>query len=50
MRGCPFEDRERCRAAGLPEEVDYRARWRIALDLLDRTMEGDVHFRWLIAD
>jgi len=44
------EDRERCREAGIPEDVDYRAKWQIALDLLDRTTEGGVRFRWLTAD
>jgi SRSO17 transposase len=44
------KDRERCREAGIPEEVGYRPKWQIALDILDRTMEGGVHFRWLTAD
>src|SRR2546425_1228442 len=29
------EDRERCRAAGIPDDVAYRPKWRIALEQLD---------------
>src|SRR3954451_11906715 len=30
------DDRPRCRQAGIPEEVAYRPKWRIALEQLDR--------------
>src|SRR5262245_15086290 len=30
------QDRERCRAAGIPDDVRYRPKWRIALDQLVR--------------
>jgi SRSO17 transposase len=43
-------DRERCRAAGIPDEVEYRPKWQIALDLLDRTREQGVTFDWLTQD
>lgn len=43
-------DRERCRAAGIPDAVTHRPKWRIALDLLARTMANGVRFRWLVAD
>ena len=43
-------DRERCRRAGIPDEVVYRPKWRIALDLLDRTMGNGVQFQYLTAD
>lgn len=43
-------DRERCRQAGIPDEVTYRPKWRIALDLLDRTMANGVRFKYLTAD
>jgi SRSO17 transposase len=33
-------DRERCRAAGIPDNVRYRPKWRIALDQLDRLSES----------
>jgi SRSO17 transposase len=44
------EDRERCRAAGIPNEVDYRPKWEIALHLYDRAQEGGVCFDWLVFD
>jgi SRSO17 transposase len=43
-------DRERCRAAGIPDEVRYRPKWQIALDLLDHTMAHGVRFKFLVAD
>ena len=43
-------DRERCREAGIPDEVVYRAKWEIALDLLRRTVHNGVRFRYLTAD
>jgi SRSO17 transposase len=43
-------DRERCRRAGIPDEVVYRPKWRIALDLLDRAMKNGMVFKYLVAD
>lgn len=43
-------DRERCRKAGIPDDVVYRPKWQIALDLLDRTMTNGVLFKYLVAD
>lgn len=43
-------DRARCREAGIPDEVRYRPKWQIALDLLDRTMQNGVRFQYLAAD
>ena len=43
-------DRERCREAGIPDEVLYRPKWQIALDLLDRAMRNGVRFKHLVAD
>jgi SRSO17 transposase len=43
------EDRDRCRAAGIPDEVVYRPKWKIALELLDRARNG-VAFDWLTFD
>ena len=42
--------RERCREAGIPDDVVYRPKWRIALDLLERTMKHGVRLAWLTAD
>ena len=44
------QDRERCRAAGIPDEVRYRPKWRIALDQVVRLSGNGVHFDWLIFD
>ena len=42
-------DRDRCRQAGIPDEVGYRPKWQIALDLLARSWETGVRFRYLCA-
>ena len=44
------EDRERCREAGIPDDVVYRPKWRIALDLMERTINNGIRFKWLTAD
>jgi SRSO17 transposase len=43
-------DRARCRAAGIPDEVVYRPKWQIALDLYDRARSNGVWFDWLTCD
>jgi SRSO17 transposase len=43
-------DRERCRQAGIPDDVRYRAKWRIALDQLLRLHANGVRFDWLTFD
>jgi SRSO17 transposase len=43
-------DRPRCRAAGIPDAVRYRAKWRIALDQLIRLDGNGVRFDWLVFD
>ncbi|HLN30291.1 MAG TPA: IS701 family transposase [Gemmataceae bacterium] len=44
------QDRERCREAGIPDDVVYRPKWRIALELYDRAVANGVHFDWLTFD
>jgi SRSO17 transposase len=44
------EDRPRCREAGIPDEVGYRSKWRIALDQLIRLHDNGVIFDWLTFD
>jgi SRSO17 transposase len=44
------KDRDRCRAAGIPDEVVYRPKWKIALELLDRACSNGVKFDWLTFD
>lgn len=43
-------DRDRCREAGIPDDVRYRAKWRIALDQLIRLRTNGVTFDWLTFD
>jgi SRSO17 transposase len=43
-------DRERCRAAGIPDEVVYRPKWKIALELLDHARANGVTFDRLTFD
>jgi SRSO17 transposase len=44
------DDRERCREAGIPDEIVYRAKWRIALEQLDRAKNNGVKLDWLTFD
>lgn len=43
-------DRPRCREAGIPDDVGYRPKWQIALDLLDRAKANGVMLDWLAVD
>jgi SRSO17 transposase len=44
------DDRERCRRAGIPDEVVYRPKWVIALEMIDRARSNGVRFGWLTFD
>src|SRR5947209_5661659 len=33
------DDRERCRAAGVPEEIGFRPNWQLALGLIDQALD-----------
>lgn len=44
------DDRERCRAAGVPDEVEFKTKWQIALDLIDQTLGFGVSLRPALAD
>lgn len=44
------EDRERCRAAGIPEDMVHRPKWAIALELRDQAVARGVRFAWLTGD
>jgi SRSO17 transposase len=44
------EDRQRCREAGIPDDVGYRSKWQIALDQLVRLHHNGVRFDWLVFD
>jgi SRSO17 transposase len=44
------EDRPRCRAAGIPDEIKHRTKWRLAMDQLIRLSGHGVTFDWLTFD
>jgi SRSO17 transposase len=44
------DDRDRRAAAGIPDEVRYQAKWRIAFDQLLRLDANGVRFDWLTFD
>jgi SRSO17 transposase len=43
-------DRPRCQAAGIPDDVRYRPKWRLALDQLMRLSGNGITFDWLAFD
>jgi SRSO17 transposase len=43
-------DRERCEQAGIPDEVRYQAKWRVAFDQWLRLDENGIKFDWLAFD
>lgn len=44
------ENRERCREAGIPDDVVYRSKWEIALEQVQRALGNGVRFAWLTFD
>jgi SRSO17 transposase len=44
------DDRPRCRQAGIPDTLEYRPKWQIALELYDRAVVNGVRFAWLTFD
>ena len=44
------DDRERCRAAGIPDDVVYRPKWEIALEQYDRATANGIVFEYLTFD
>ncbi len=44
------EDRDRCREAGIPDEMVYRPKWVIALELYGRAIANGLHFDWATFD
>ena len=44
------DDRDRCRAAGIPDDVVYRPKSEIGLELYDRARGNGVVFDWLTFD
>ena len=43
-------DRDRCREAGIPDDMVYRPKWKIALELYDRAAGNGLHFDWMTFD
>jgi SRSO17 transposase len=43
-------DRDRCRAAGIPEEVEFETKPRHAMAMLARAFDAGVPFAWVTAD
>jgi SRSO17 transposase len=43
-------DRDRCREAGIPDDMHYRPKWKIAPELYDRAVGHEIHFDWLTVD
>lgn len=48
--GTWHEDRERCRAAGVPDDVVYRSKYHIALEQVRRARGNGIRFAWLTFD
>lgn len=44
------EDRERCREAGIPDDVVYRPKWEIALEQHNRATKNGIVFDWMSFD
>ena len=43
-------DRERCRAAGIGDEVEFATKPRLAQHMIERALDAEVPFSWLTAD
>ena len=43
-------DRERCRAAGIPDDVVHRVKWQIAVTQVTQALGNGVRFDWLVFD
>jgi len=43
-------DRQRCRDAGIPDDVVHRPKHLMALDMLDHAQANGVHLEWVLAD
>jgi SRSO17 transposase len=44
------QDRARCREAGIPDDLIYRPKWQIALELYDHAVANGLHFDWMTFD
>jgi SRSO17 transposase len=44
------KDRERCRAAKIPDDLGYRAKWQIGVDQVESAISNGVRFAWITFD
>jgi SRSO17 transposase len=44
------EDRDRCRAAHIPAEVVYKAKWQLGIDQITRAISNGIRFDWITFD
>lgn len=44
------QNRTRCRAAGIPDDVVYRSKWQIGLAQIQRALSNGVRFSWFTFD
>ena len=44
------KDRARCQAAGIPDDMEYRPKSKIALEQVDRALANKVHLDWITFD
>jgi SRSO17 transposase len=45
-----FTDCERCRAAGIPDELEHRTKPQLALAMLERALDGGIPAAWVTGD
>jgi SRSO17 transposase len=45
-----FTDRDRCRAAGIPDERNFQTKPELARGMIARALEADLPFGWVTAD
>ena len=44
------EDRDRCKRAGIPDDISYRAKWEIGIEQIKRTMAQGLRFDYVTYD
>ncbi len=44
------DDRERCRVAGIPDDLEFREKWRIGVEQVKQAIGHGVRFSWLTFD
>lgn len=45
-----IKDSERCREAGIPEEIHFHTKCELALLMVERLWRAQVPFAWIVAD